>query len=83
MQLGRTLGECCDPKQGRGVTQLKCQLSIGCAAVATSTGRVAKLVAMKAPNLEPRGSNPKSLHSLTPLSPLSWFQRAVRARVPF
>jgi hypothetical protein len=25
MQLGRTLGKCCDPKQGRGVTQLKCQ----------------------------------------------------------
>ena len=37
--------------------------------MATPTGRVAKLVAMKAPNLEPRGNNPKSLHSLDSLSP--------------
>jgi hypothetical protein len=46
--------------------------------VATSTGRVAKLVAMKAPNLEPRGNNPKLLHTLAPLSPLrvSRFQGA-------
>ena len=41
------------------MSPIKMPTSIGCAAVATSTGRVAKLVAMKAPNLEPRGNNPK------------------------
>lgn len=42
--------------------------------MATSTGRVAKLVAMKAPNLEPGGNNPKSLHSLLPSLPSAGFR---------
>jgi hypothetical protein len=50
MQLGRTLGpdwgKCCDPKLGRGVTQLKCQRQWDALPVATSTGRAAKLVAI-------------------------------------
>jgi hypothetical protein len=66
--------KCCDPKLGRGVTQLKCQRQWDALPVATSTGRVAKLMAMKAPNLEPRGKNPKTFTYWLPCRPSTGFR---------